>query len=95
MTVFCKTSVWRSKIEISIPQEKLIKFLDNLSIHLRYSEFFLLAPLWFSNLNFSNFFPRSDIKKSCPLKFSVENMVTPNFQDGKSYPKTSKQRDSF
>ena len=30
---------------MSIPQEKLIKFLDNLSIHLRYSEFFLLAPL--------------------------------------------------
>lgn len=36
-----------------------------------------------------------DIKKSRPLKFSVENMVTPNFQDGKSYPKTSEQRDSF
>ena len=36
-----------------------------------------------------------DIKKNHPLKFSVENMVTPNFQDSKSYPKTSKQRDSF
>jgi len=29
-----------------------------------------------------------DIKESRPLKFSDENIVTPNFQDSKSSPKT-------
>ena len=34
-----------------------------------------------------------DIKESRPLKFSDENMATPNFQDSWSSPKTSEQRE--